>query len=66
LCAHLRSLGYPISNSTMNKLCAPAVNAGPPVDGYWGDRPLYDPDKGVDWAEGRLRSKPLKPNSTTA
>ena len=52
---HLRNLGYPIGNSTLVKLCAPSIGQGPPVAAWWGNRPLYNPDEGVAWAEGRLR-----------
>jgi hypothetical protein len=55
LAAHLRELGYPISDSVMNKLCAPAVGEGPPVAVWWGNRPLYDVDAGIAWAEARTR-----------
>jgi hypothetical protein len=48
--------GYPVGDSTINKLCAPTVNEGPPVVGWWGNRPLYDPDEGVAWAEARLKA----------
>jgi hypothetical protein len=51
----LRASGYPISDSILNKLCAPSVGAGPPVDAWWGARPLYTPDAGITWAERRLR-----------
>jgi hypothetical protein len=58
LCEHLRAHGYPIGDSTMDKLCAPAVNTGPPIDAMWGKRPLYDPDQGLAWAEARTRAPP--------
>jgi hypothetical protein len=48
--------GYPVSDSTLNKLCMATVNEGPPVAGWWGSRPLYDPDEGVAWAEARLKA----------
>jgi hypothetical protein len=51
----LRKLGYPIGNSTLAKLCAPAISQGPPVAAWWGNRPLYDEDEGIAWAEARLR-----------
>jgi hypothetical protein len=51
----LRKRGYPIGNSTLVKLCQPSIGQGPPVSAYWGKRPLYDLDQGVEWAEGRLR-----------
>jgi hypothetical protein len=55
VCAHLRTHGYPIGHSTMDKLCALAINAGPPVAAWWGRRPLYDPDAALEWAEARTR-----------
>jgi hypothetical protein len=30
----LQKSGYPISKSTLDKLCAPAVGQGPPVAAY--------------------------------
>ena len=53
----LRKLGYPISISKLNKMCAPAVNQGPPVDAWWGPRALYDLDAAITWAELVLRSE---------
>jgi hypothetical protein len=55
LAGHLREKGYPIGNSTLDKLCSPLINEGPPIAAWWGRRPLYDPDVGVEWAEARLR-----------
>jgi hypothetical protein len=51
----LRNRGFPIGNSTLTKLCAPSIGQGPPVAAWWGNRPLYDPDAGISWAEARLR-----------
>jgi hypothetical protein len=51
----LRGLGYPIGNSTLVKLCAPSIGQGPPVCAWWGNRPLYNLDDAVAWAESRLR-----------
>jgi hypothetical protein len=56
---HLRHHGYPIGDSTMDKLCAPTVNEGPPVAAWWGRRPLYDPDEALAWAEKRTRQSGL-------
>jgi hypothetical protein len=50
----LRQHGYPIGNSTLAKICAPAIGEGPPVAAWWGKRPLYDEDDGIAWAEARL------------
>jgi len=55
LAEFLREHGYPIGNSTLVKLCCPAVGQGPPVAAWWGNRPLYNPDDGIAWAEARLR-----------
>jgi len=52
LWAALRELGYPITDSTGEKLCA--VGEGPEVECWWGRRVLYTLDKGVRWAESRL------------
>jgi len=53
--AHLRANGIPVSDSSLNKACMPTVNDGPPVECWWGRRPLYDPDKGLAWAQARTR-----------
>jgi hypothetical protein len=60
----LRELGYPIGNSTLAKICAPAIGQGPPVAAWWGRRPLYDEDGAVAWAEARLR--PVRETGTAA
>ena len=51
----LRGEGFPISYSTLEKLCAPSVNEGPPAIGMWGRSPLYDPQVSLAWAERRMR-----------
>jgi hypothetical protein len=53
----LRSLGYAYSISQINKLCAPAVNEGPPVALWHGPRPLRHPDDVIAWAEKRLQAR---------
>jgi len=58
---HLRACGFPIGDSTLVKICSPGINEGPAVAAYWGKRPLYDPDVGVEWAEGRLRRAQVAP-----
>jgi hypothetical protein len=55
LAERLRELGFPIGDSTLAKICAPAIGQGPPVAAWWGNRPLYDEDEAVAWAEARLR-----------
>jgi hypothetical protein len=53
--AHLRANGFPICDSTLMKLCAPACGEGPPVSAWLGNRALHDPDAALAWARGRLR-----------
>ena len=53
----LRAFGYAYTTSVINKLCAPAVNEGPPVALWHGPRPLRTPDDVIAWAEKRLRAR---------
>jgi hypothetical protein len=55
LAEFLSERGYPISYSTLEKLCIPSAGKGPPDCGKWGKRPLYCPDEAIAWAEARLR-----------
>jgi hypothetical protein len=50
---YLQSRGYPLSYSTLTKLCA--LGEGPEPAAWWGSRPLYT-EQGLDaWAEARSR-----------
>jgi hypothetical protein len=51
----LRDRGFPIGDSTLDKLCAPSCNQGPRAVGYYGRRPLYDLAEALQWAQGRIR-----------
>jgi hypothetical protein len=53
--AHLRVNGFPICDSTLMKMCAPARGDGPPVAAWLGNRALHDPDAALAWARSRLR-----------
>jgi hypothetical protein len=55
LAEFLSSEGYPISESTLEKLCMPSFDKGPPAAGFWGNRALYDPNKALAWAAQRFR-----------
>jgi hypothetical protein len=55
LAPFLTQKGYPISYSTLQKYCSPAINTGPPVEGYWGRRPLHKGSKSLEWARKRFR-----------
>jgi len=55
LAEYLSERGFPISYSTLTKYCSPAINIGPPVEAYWGIRPLHSPLRALEWAKARLR-----------
>jgi hypothetical protein len=50
--------GYKISKSYFDQICAPTVNAGPPVAKWWGKRPLYRLTDALAWAESRCSAAP--------
>jgi hypothetical protein len=50
----LRGLGLPLSFSRLEKLCM--AGEGPPVECWWGKRPLSRRSKSRAWAEERLKS----------
>jgi hypothetical protein len=62
----LHEHGYPIGKSTLDKLCMPAINEGPPVAAWWGRRPLYDADEALAWAEKRTRRPDLAASRESA
>jgi hypothetical protein len=49
----LNAAGFPISASTLAKLCSPAINAGPPISYWWGRYPIYDDEEALEWARAR-------------
>jgi hypothetical protein len=64
----LTERGFPISYSTLTKYCSPAINCGPPTEGYWGRVPVYLPSRALAWARSRLRpvAEPATANDATA
>jgi hypothetical protein len=56
LAPFLSEHGYPISKSTLDKLGMPSRDEGPPIEGFWGNRALYKPEKALAWAKRRFRS----------
>ena len=61
----LRNLGIPISESKFEKLCMAGL--GPPVDRYWGKRPLTHRSKGRTWAVARMSAgKETLPSESSA
>jgi hypothetical protein len=51
---YINSEGIPLGASTLDKLCMPSRNEGPEVECFWGNRPLYNPERGLQWARSRL------------
>ncbi len=57
----LHEHGFPIGKGTLDKLCMPSRNEGPPVARWWPDgrggnqRPLYEAEPCLAWAEARCR-----------
>jgi len=56
----LISEGFPLGESTFEKICMPSRGEGPEVEAWWGRRPLYRPTRGLEWAKSRLRKSPEK------
>jgi hypothetical protein len=56
LAGFLSEHGFPISQSTLEKLGMPSRCEGPPYVGFWGNRVLYDPKQALAWARKRFRS----------
>jgi hypothetical protein len=52
--AFLNAEGFPLGESTFEKICIPSRNDGPEVECFWGNRPLYSPERGLEWARSRL------------
>jgi hypothetical protein len=52
--AYINSQGIPLGASTLEKLAMPSRGEGPPIECFWGNRPLYKPERGLEWAKGRL------------
>jgi hypothetical protein len=53
--------GIGIGKSTMDKRCMPSLNQGPPVAAYWGNKPLYEEEPGIEWALSCLRPAAIQP-----
>jgi hypothetical protein len=55
LAEFLTDEGYPISKSTISKYCSPAINIGPPAEGFWGRLRAFKPSEAIAWAKARVR-----------
>ena len=51
---YINDAGIPLGASTFEKLCMPSRGEGPPIEFFWGNRPLYKPERGLAWARSRL------------
>jgi hypothetical protein len=51
----LNGQGFKTSPSTMTKYCSPAINIGPPSEGYWGKYQTFKPSRVLEWARARMR-----------
>jgi hypothetical protein len=56
LAEFLNEQGYRTSASTLSKYCSPAINIGPPKEGYFGIFPIFLPSRALEWARNRGRS----------
>jgi len=54
----LTANGYPLTKSVLDKLSMASVGRGPPVAYFWGNRPIYDFDEAIRWAESRRGAAP--------
>jgi hypothetical protein len=51
---YLNEQGFPIGESTFEKMCMPSRGEGPEVEAWWGDRLVYNPERSLEWARSRL------------
>jgi len=64
LAQFLTENGFRTSHSTMAKYGSPALNIGPPKEGFWGRYPTFKPSRVLAWARSRMR--PAKEIDTAA
>lgn len=55
LAEFLTDHGYPIGRGTIQKMCSPGINTGPPTAAMWGRFPMHRPSEALEWARNRLR-----------
>jgi hypothetical protein len=52
----LKSKGYKISKSSLQKIGMPSAGGdGPPIEGYWDILPAFKPSLVLEWARARIR-----------
>ena|SRR5262252_1645744 len=52
--------GIPVSTSTVQKACSPAIGDGPKPAAWFGRRPLYARADVLAWAQARLSAEPRR------
>jgi hypothetical protein len=50
------SEGFPVSHSTIQKYCSPAIGTGPTITGFWGALPTTTKGLVRAWIKSRHRS----------
>jgi hypothetical protein len=55
IAAFVRSEGYPMSTSSMQKHTSPAISTGPELTGYYGKLPVSNKGLVRAWNKSRLR-----------
>jgi hypothetical protein len=56
LAERLTDAGFPTTKGSLNTWAS--LKVGPPVDAWWGKRPMYRWGPSLAWAKGRLKNKP--------
>jgi hypothetical protein len=56
LAKRLTEAGYPVALGSLNTWGS--IGGGPPVDGYWGRRPMYRWSAAKVWAEQKFKTQP--------
>jgi hypothetical protein len=63
LAEYLTGQGFRTSKSTISKYCSPAINIGPPVEGFWGRLPAFKPSRAIEWAKMRIPAAVAGPST---
>jgi hypothetical protein len=66
LAEYLTQQGYKTAHITLVKATMPSRNEGPPCEGWWGHRRLYDPAKALKWARARVSKQKGEPKDMCA
>lgn len=50
----LNQRGYRITYATASKLTSPKIGKGPPIDGFFGNLPVFNPEQVLSWYRSRI------------